>query len=261
MKIASLVLLGIVAVAYLIATIRIQQRLFAGETEWDSWRGRLRTIFALHTVSVLLLTGALGHPPIGRMDEAIATTSWLIMLLYLIFAESWKIEMIGTIAAPASFVLNTFSVIALGFSQRASSMNMWLGIHVTTLILGYGFVFLAAFCAVLYYIQARLLKQKKLLGPFKALPSLDALDTGAYRLILAGFPLMVLGIATGLALNHWQWLWDPKFSTVAITGIITLLYLHARLAGWQGKKINLILIVALVMVITSLLVPGKYHPL
>jgi cytochrome c-type biogenesis protein CcsB len=66
-------------------------------------------------------------------------------------------------------------------------------------------------------------------------------DELTYRLILVGFPLLMIGIITGAmwANGAWgtYWSWDPKETWALITWLIYAAYLHARLIhGWQGPK-------------------------
>ncbi|MBI3924286.1 MAG: cytochrome c biogenesis protein CcsA [Armatimonadetes bacterium] len=257
---AGTILLGVVSIAYLAATVGLQRNLFGSSSSWPFWRRILWISFAFHTAALVLVSVSLGHAPITRMDEAIASFAWLLVLMYLLLGERWKVEMVGTVAAPAAFAMTAFSAFALSQQPSASVGSAWIWIHVASLLLGYAAFCLAAFCAVLYFLQARMLKKKKLGNAFTVLPPLDTLDRVAYRFILAGFPLMVLGTVTGILLNNWHWVWNSKFVLVGLTGMIYLGYLHARIAGWQGRRVNMVLLVAFVCVLVSFLAPDTSHP-
>lgn len=88
----------------------------------------------------------------------------------------------------------------------------------------------------------------------QALPSAKALDQFGYKAVMVGFPLMTLVIITGAiwANQAWgrPWGWDPKETASLVTWIIYLLYLHTRyVAGWTGRRSNLIAIIGFISVI------------
>ena len=257
---AALVMLVVAALGYLIASVGLQRAIFIhNRMEFGPWRKLLWVSLVIHTLGLGLFSLAVGHLPITHVAETFAPLAWVLMLLYLLFGERWRVEVVGTVAAPAAFVMTIFSAGALWGERPAPVNDFWIQLHVVSIILGYASFFLAASCAFLYFLQARLLKRKKLGGLFSVLPPLDTLDQVAYRFIRAGFPLMVVGIATGVLLNEWTWKWDLQETVVACTGLVYTLYLHARIAGWRGRRVNSILLLAFFCVVASLLIPGASH--
>lgn len=258
----GLIIMGLASLGYLVAAIGSQRDLFLNNSrDLGRWRRVLWVSLAAHTLGLLLYGYFLGHLPITRMDHTIAVLGWVVMVLYLVLGERWKVEVVGTVAAPAAFALTAFSSVALwgGGQQSGAAGGPWLQVHVASLLLGYATFIMAAFCAVLYFVQARLLKQKKVTGLFTALPPLDTLDRVAYRFIRVGFPLLILGIVTGLLISNWTWHWDPKETLVAMTALVYTGYIHARIAGWQGRRVNMLLLVAFGCVLVSYLIPGESH--
>lgn len=256
----ALILLGLASLGYLVAAIGMQRATFIeNQHDLSGWRKLLWFSLFLHTVALGGFSVAVGHLPVNHIAETIAPLGWVLMLLYLTLGERWRVEVVGTVAAPAAFGMTAFSAFALWGDKPAAVSSTWLKVHVFSLVLGYATFFLAAFCAILYFVQARLLKKKKLGGLFSVLPPLETLDQVAYRFIRSGFPLMVLGIVTGLLLNQWQWRWDYLETLVAATGLVYTFYLHARIAGWQGRRVNMILLIAFCCVLISLVIPGGTH--
>ena len=83
---------------------------------------------------------------------------------------------------------------------------------------------------------------------------LEALDYISYRLVAFGFLMLTVVILTGCvwAEQAWSsfWSWDPKETWALITWIIYAIYLHQRMRkGWQGKRMAIFAIIALVSVI------------
>lgn len=72
------------------------------------------------------------------------------------------------------------------------------------------------------------------------LPDEKRLDDVTYKVIVAGFPLLSIGIVLGAmwAYEAWgrYWGWDPKETWALITWFVYAIYLHTRITlGWTGK--------------------------
>ncbi|MBT9582707.1 cytochrome c biogenesis protein CcsA [bacterium] len=256
----SNLLFGLAALGYWGAAIGFQYNLFhRKQRDWTHWLRLLLTSHVVHTAALLTLTIRVQHFPVSNMAEVLAVLGWALIALYAILGRRWKVQALGGIAAPAAAVLTTFSTFALGHEGYHPYKSAWFPLHVGSLVASYAAFCLAAFCSLLYFIQSKRLKQKKLNTAF-LLPSLDTLDRVGFRFILVGFPLLVLGMVCGTQMPGWQWTWDAKETLVGLTGAIYVVYLHLRVvAGWQGRRINMILLVAFLCVLVSLLAPGRSH--
>lgn len=253
-------LFGLAALGYWAAAVSFHHNLFhRKERDWNHWLKMLLGSQVVHTAALVALTLQRHHLPVTSMAEVLAVLGWALVALYAILGRRWKVQALGGIAAPAAAVLSTFSAFALGHEGQHSYNTAWFPLHVSSLVASYAAFFLAAFCSLLYFIQSRRLKQKKLQTAF-LLPSLDTLDRVAFRFILVGFPLLVLGMVSGTQMPGWSWTWDAKETLVGVTGVVYLLYLHLRVvAGWQGRRINMVLLLAFLCVLVSLLAPGRSH--
>src|SRR5207302_326497 len=74
-----------------------------------------------------------------------------------------------------------------------------------------------------------------------ALPDPRKLEDITYRVIIAGWPLLTVGIVMGgmWANEAWGrfWGWDPKETWALITWVVYAGYLHTRITlGWAGKR-------------------------
>jgi cytochrome c-type biogenesis protein CcsB len=119
--------------------------------------------------------------------------------------------------------------------------SVWLPIHAAVCILAYAIFFLSFALSVMFLIQERQIKKKRLHGLFQRLPSLEGLDALGHRCIVTGFVLLTIGIFTGSvwAEQAWgsYWSWDPKETWSLITWFIYAAAIHARLTrGWTGKR-------------------------
>ena len=127
-------------------------------------------------------------------------------------------------------------VIALFYQyvDRSWKTLQFVGLAVTA--------FALAFAAGLaYVIQERLLRTKQLGGLFRRLPALDVLDTLGLRSVMAGFPLLTIGVVTGtmwaVRLNSGVLGLSPSqaMGLVAWGLFAAILFLRVA-AGWRGRK-------------------------
>ena len=253
-------LFALAAVGYWGAAIGFQVHLQRTQNrDWKRWSLLVLASQALHTLGLVALTVQLEHLPMTHMREALAVLSWLLVTLHILVGRRWKVEALGSVAAPVAAVLTTFTALTVSNPQPVAPRGGWFLLHVGSLSCSYAAFSLAAGSALLYFIQARRLKSKRLAGAFQ-LPSLDTLDRVAFRFILVGLPLLLLGIVSGMLIRGWQWSWDIKGVLVAVTGVFYLIYLYLRIiAGWQGRRINLVLLGAYAFVMLSLIAPGRFH--
>jgi cytochrome c-type biogenesis protein CcsB len=115
----------------------------------------------------------------------------------------------------------------------------WLIAHVVTCFLGYA-GFAISFVAALVLI---------ILGVFTSgdepAKGEGVLDEIVYRAVLAGYPMLTIGIITGAIWADYAWgaywSWDPKETWSLITWLVYSAFLHARLARqWKGLRTALL---------------------
>jgi ABC-type uncharacterized transport system permease subunit len=116
-----------------------------------------------------------------------------------------------------------------------------LPFHVLSNLLGLALFTLAFAAAVAYLVQERHLKRKQLEGVSQRLPSIDALDLAEHRFLVAGFPLLTIGILTGTV-----WAREIEAGGAAEIARAALSYaswflfgavlLLRAAAGWRGKR-------------------------
>ena len=86
------------------------------------------------------------------------------------------------------------------------------------------------------------------------LPDARKLEDVTYRMVIAGWPLLGVGIVMGgvWANEAWGrfWGWDPKETWALITWIVYAGYLHTRITlGWTGKRTAAIAVAAFAVVV------------
>ncbi len=195
-------------------------------------------MFAALTVSMALRWIDVRHPPFANMYEYTIALGWGISLTYVIFERWYGQRAIGAVVLPGVAALFTVSLVFFPSEVTplipALQANRILGIHVGMMMASYSALSVSFGAAVLYLAQDG--KRR-----FARLPSGALLEEIAHKSVLAGFPILALGIALGAwwANDAWgrYWGWDPKETSALVTWLIYAGYLHARgLRGWRGKR-------------------------
>ena len=251
---ASTVLLSLAAALYLAATIRYQKTLYSND-ESDSWsrgRGFVLAAFLVQTLGTISLGIESHRCPVYTLPQNLNMICWAMIGLYLLVSAQWNIEALGAFAAPAATLMMLVVFATLHHTAVAATTDWVLNVHIACIMMGYAAFTLATIVALIYFFQAFLLKRKYVTGFFLKMPSLESLDRVTYRLILLGFVPMVVGISLGIIRAGAQ----HFYSFEVFLGIATLLiyaaYIHARLlAGWQGRRVNTLLLVGFVFLIAT----------
>jgi cytochrome c-type biogenesis protein CcsB len=220
--------------------------------EWAARAGRLLLGlgFISHCITLALRYIEAGHIPAVNLHESLSFFAWMVVGFFLLLRSYYKIEVMGVFVSPLALLLVIWAaalpqvIIPLPPALR----SWWLPIHVTFAFLGDA-IFALAFCAgVIYLIQEKLVKSKRV-GTFSGrLPSLQILDEINYRALTIGFPLLTIGIVTGAVWAEYAWgsywSWDPKENWSLVTWLLYAVLLHQRLAvKWRGKKAAVMAIV------------------
>jgi ABC-type uncharacterized transport system permease subunit len=195
----------------------------------------------LHAAHIVVSSLVWHVCPVEGIHFAMSVVSLLACALYLVMRRRYRIDVVGAFVAPVAltFLLASRLVAAIEPEQRYRSTL--LPVHVTANLLGYALFSLAFAAAVTYLLQEKRLKDKKLVGLFRRLPSLDALDRAEHRFLLAGFPLFTVGILTGTYWAHEVEAGSTTDIARAVLGYVTWALFAAVLclragAGWRGKR-------------------------
>jgi cytochrome c-type biogenesis protein CcsB len=249
-------LIELTAAVYLIAAGSLFLYLFRGNVASRLPAVLLLAGFAVHSVALSRLFVSQGFAAVALMGDALLFNSWLMVGIYLLIHLKYRLTVLGGIIAPLAFLM-TFAAVAVNHGATEvppGFQTFWLPLHVTLAFLGNAVFALAFGVSLIYLLQERHLKHKKLTLVMKRFPPLESLDRLNYRLLMWGFPLMTLGILTGSlwAGIHWgdYWSWDPRQISSAIVWLLYGTLLHGRItAGLRGKKAALLTMVGFCVVL------------
>ncbi len=213
--------------------------------------------FSIHTVSIIYRAIYLGLFPPPAPFDTVSIFAWSVILLFLLMRYRDPSPFFGAIATPVAAALMLYSST---LSQEIHGpfvpfmKSWWLPIHVLLAIAGNGVFAVMAVAGLMYLLQERLIKSKKLGRFYKLLPSLETLDTINRHGLPLGFFLLTVGIISGAiwASNVWgdYWTWDPKETWSLITWLAYAGMVHQRVVlGWRGKSAAWMAIMGFVLVL------------
>lgn len=214
-----------------------------------------------HTAGIVAWGVEHHRAPFTNLFESLVFGAWALMAMYLVMERRYRISAMGAFAGLAAFIAILFGL-ALPKDISASLLpalrSPWAGIHVVSSLVGYAGFAMAFGAAAGYALQKYLLKTKRISTFQKHLPSLDAMDLLAYRMVALGFPMLTLGIVTGAlwAQSAWgsYWNWDPKETWSLITWLVYAAYLHVRIVqGRRGRWANRLLVLGFGCVLITFL--------
>ncbi len=223
-------------------------------------RKALLSGFALHTITIMARWVESGRTPAANLHEALSILTWIIVGLYVVIELRYKLSILGSFVSPlALIILITASLLPMEIVPLAPALrSYWLPVHVSLALLGNAFFILASLFAIMYLIQERYLKKRKIRGLYFLLPSLDVLDELNYRALTYGFPVLTLAMITGAVWAEYAWgtywSWEPRQIWSLITWFIYAALLHGRLAiGWRGRKAAVFSILGVLVLMGSFL--------
>jgi cytochrome c-type biogenesis protein CcsB len=211
----------------------------------------------LHAAGFALRYAVAGYTPITNLFESLSFFALAIAATFLVIEVRYNLRALGSFVAPLAFTFSVFAAFLPGeVAGLAPALNSyWLPIHVLLLFVGDAVFAIAFGAGIMYLLQEKQVKRKKMGALFKRLPSLDVLDDVNYRCLTIGFPLLTMGIITGSIWAEYAWgsywSWDPKETWSLITWLLYAALLHGRLTVGFGAVLFTFLGV-------NLLLPGLH---
>ena len=213
----------------------------------------IRIFFIIQTAAIIMrwiesYQMGIGHAPLSNLYESLIFFSWTIALIYIWIEWRTRSRTIGVFATPFAFLSMAYASFSPDMNTRIQPLmpalqSNWLIAHVLTCFLGYAAFAVSCSLSIMYLIKKpRSGKKTGSQGITSYFPGMAVLDDLVYQMILVGFLLLTVGIATGSIWAHsaWgtYWSWDPKETWSLITWLLYAALLHARMIkGWHGTRI------------------------
>jgi ABC-type uncharacterized transport system permease subunit len=194
----------------------------------------------LHAVHIVLASMVTRICPVRGLHFALSLVSVLACGAFLVARRRYRVDVVGAFVAPLalSFLLASWFVPS---EPSKGIKNAVLPLHVAANLLGVALFTLAFAAAVAYLLQDSQLKKKRVAGLFQRLPPLEALDRAEHGFLLAGFPLLTLGILTGtlwaghVEAGNARDIARSAFGYVSWLQFAAVLLLRAGW-GWRGRR-------------------------
>jgi ABC-type uncharacterized transport system permease subunit len=168
------------------------------------------------------------------------------VLAFLATYVRTRVDALGLAVYPAAWALVLLAALTPATEREDPILkSLFLPIHTTLALFGYGALFVAFAMGVLFLIQERELKLRSPRRFYYLAPSLEQCDTISGRSVQVGFGFLSLAILTGVLWNNAAkgvyWTWDAKEWSAATAWIIYVILLTARhRSGWGGRRAALL---------------------
>ena len=220
--------------------------------------------FVVQTASLAIRYYQTGYTPVTNRFEAEVAFSWLLVAVYLVIQIRHSMPVLGAFVTPPALLLLLLASFETGQPELPARIahllpSRWMPLHVFFAFLGDALLGVAACFAVMYLIQERQLKKKKIGAFYDRLPSIETLDRMTYRCISIGFPCLTLGILTGVIWlkqtsgNYVDWQ-DGRQTATLLTWFLYAAILHGRLiVGWRGRRVAWMNIIGFLIILLTFL--------
>lgn len=154
----------------------------------------------IHGITFSVLHTADPPPPLTDLPAAVSFMAWIGTIFFLaLLRRAHLIHLVGWVA-PVAFLGVFFSGLRLTAAGPATfgGSGSWPHAHVLLGSAGISLLGLAALAGLLFLTEHRRLKAKRPLSRRLGLPSLEALDRVNVAALAVGFPLLTLGVITGV---------------------------------------------------------------
>lgn len=197
---------------------------------------------ALHLAAFATLHRLDPTPPLTDLPLAVSFMACTGTLFYLLLLRWSRLAGLAVCVAPVAFVSAFAAVLQLRqvVEPSTAGAGSWPHAHVLLASAGLACLGLAGLAGLLFLTEHRRLKAKRPLAGGLVLPSLEALDRVNRVSLAVGFPLLTLGVVTGvlwvntLQGSFWSGSYHETWSAIA-WGIYAVL-VAARFGVPQGAR-------------------------
>ena len=229
------------AAAYAIASVLFVADLVGHARHLARWAPRLVALgVPLHAAHIVVWSIVLHVCPVEGIHFALSVVSMFACFAYVVARRRYRIDIVGAFVAPQALAFLLASRFVGRVDDAPRLRGALLPFHVVSNLLGVALFTLAFAAAVAYLLQERRLKHKTL-NRIALLPAVDALDRAEHQFLVAGFPLLTIGILTGTIWAH-----EVEAGGVTVIARAGLAYAEWALiggvlllraaAGWRGRR-------------------------
>lgn len=158
----------------------------------------------VHGIGFSLLHTLDPTPPLTDLPTAVSFMAWVGTVSYLLLLLRARLTGLVVLIGPISFLAVFLAAGRIPAAAPASPLGSgsWPHFHVLLSSAGLSLLGLAALAGGLFMAEHRRLKARRRLPARLPLPSLEALDRTNAVALAVGFPLLTLGVVTGMIWVH-----------------------------------------------------------
>jgi ABC-type uncharacterized transport system permease subunit len=242
----AVALYALAGAVYLASLLGLPDRLARGA------RWVLVAAFAVHMLEIGA-RGIAGMHPVTSVREAMGFVAWMLTGGFLLAQVRWRLDAAGAFVAPASAALLLTARLTPA-SEPTSGLGVLGRIHIFLASIGVSVFALATALAILYLLEERQLKRKKLGAIVERGTALETLDRLSHRWVQVGFPIFTIAMITGA-------IWSarrsdglrPEYAIAffAWTAFAALLVMRVT-AGWRGRRAAILTLIGFAASLTVL---------
>jgi ABC-type transport system involved in cytochrome c biogenesis permease subunit len=193
-----------------------------------------------HAASFLALHAVDPVPRLTDLPQALSFVALVGAIAFGIFARRGRLAGLTVLLGPLAFLAAFFAALHAPDPGVDVMGGAWPHAHVLLAGSGLALLAVAAVAGGFYLVENRRLKRKQIQASPRSLPSLEALDRINVVTLAVGFPLLTLGVLTGM-----MWVQGARGSFFtgsaheAWNGVAWLIYaalVVARFGAHQGAR-------------------------
>ena len=224
----------------------------------------LSVAFLVHAAAIGVGCAEFGGREFFSLRGGLAFVAFLVAGVYLLLQRFYHLPSVGAFVTPLIVVVLLPAL--FGAPGRPEVPPATLGrpsltVHIFAAAGGLALFGIAAGVALMYILQEREVKGKRFGALFSRLPSLDTLDRLTQRLVVLGFLVFTVALATGalVAKGVWKsaWQWDPQQVSALVVWLLYGGLVQLRHTGWRGRRYAWITVAGFLLVISSMVALGS----
>lgn len=142
-----------------------------------------------------------GGCPLSNRFELVQFMVWSAIALYIFVGPAFRVSFLGMFTSTFAGVFSILSLAIVSWDDPSRTpifgYSPWIETHAALALFSYGVFGILALTSVMYLLQSRSLKQKKMGGFFPFMPSIFELTQINFRLLNVGFFILSSSLAIG----------------------------------------------------------------
>jgi HemX protein len=167
-----------------------------------------------------------GRCPIANLPELLVFLCWAVVLYYFVIGSAFRLSLLGVFSYPLVVALQTIALILMPPAVQGES-EFWRELHAALAVLSYGAFAMAGIAGVMFLVQHRHLKTRNLGGLFYKLPPIEHLSLVIIRLMMCGFVLLTIGIASAYKMSE-----TPSATKLVLSYAVWAVYAGVLAVYW-----------------------------